>query len=48
MDGECGNYLLFKPHKIRVFKALEGVKIGGLPPICHRNSEKLPKTLREG
>ena len=43
--GDCGG---FKPHKIRTFKGLNGVKMGGLPPICHRNSEKPPKTLREG
>jgi len=43
----CGDYCVFKPHKIRVFRSLEGVKKGGLPPICHRNSEKLPKTFKE-
>lgn len=22
--------------------------MGGLPPICHRNSEKLPKNVKRG
>lgn len=47
-DGECGNHSGFKPHKMRIFRSLEGMKTGGLPPICHRNSEKSPKTLRKG
>ena len=44
----CGDNLLPKPHKIRVFKSLEGLGMGGLPPICHRFSAELAKVLRGG
>lgn len=47
-DNTYRNYSGFKPHKIRFFKDLKGAKMGGLPPICHRNSEKPPKMLRKG
>ena len=28
--------------------SLGGVKMSGLPPICHRFSEKIPKNMKRG
>lgn len=39
--------MLPKPNEIRVFKSLEGLGVGGLPPVCHRFSVELAKVLRE-
>ncbi len=36
-----------KLHKIGIFKGLQDMKMGDLPPICHRNSEKPAKMLKE-
>lgn len=48
MDGEYRNNLLLKPHKMRIFKALRGVEMGGLPPICHPFSGKRPTNIKRG
>lgn len=43
----CGDGVPLKPQKIGIFKGLHGMKMDGLPPICHRNSEKPAKMLKE-